>query len=326
MKNYQVILIGGFGRSGTAAIHELLRSHKQIYALPGYEFRLLTDPDGLLSLKSAVVDNWNVFQADFALQRFIKLHRVLGSYWKAPYIGSNYSNHLGRTYSIALRKMISELNVGSYKGIWAAKNSFINKIILKITKHNKWYINNHIYSCPNISEEKFYEITTKFIQNMHLDKLKTSNKKAILLNEPNTSQNPVEALNLTSSKHLIIVYRDPRDSFASFLNKDWSPHRLDIAVEFLRLVFNRWIKQKEFLNKIFLLEIKLEDLVFDQDHTIKRIEDFLQIEISKDMIIKSNYSPKKAHVGRWKSEFCKSDKEKINNAFSEILSYFGYEK
>ena len=78
---YPIILIGGFGRSGTGAIHQLLRAHDEIYALPHYEFRLLTDPDGLLSLKSAIVDNWNIFQADFALDRFINIYiRLINMY------------------------------------------------------------------------------------------------------------------------------------------------------------------------------------------------------------------------------------------------------
>ena len=78
---YPIILIGGYGRSGTQALHEIFIAHQDIYALPKYEFRLITDPDGLLSLESALVNNWTNWQVDFAIDRFKILYDNLGSKW-----------------------------------------------------------------------------------------------------------------------------------------------------------------------------------------------------------------------------------------------------
>jgi hypothetical protein len=324
MDKKKIVVIGGFGRSGTGAIHQLLRSHYRIYALPNYEFRLLTDPDGLINLKYSLVNNWNVFQTDFAIQRFISLANNLGDYWSGPYVFSTHSKEMGKSYFDALNDFLTNLKISKYKGLWAGKSNFINKIIMKLTNHNKYFINKYIYYCPNVTSSEFCAFSNKYINAMHADVLNRNENDIILLNEPNATQNILEVSKLTKSKHFIIVYRDPRDAFASFITKDWSPHNIEEATNFLKLVYERWFIQKELIDKKYLLEIKLEDLVNNTSDTIKSIENFLQINIDKNMVLKSNYSPEKAHVGRWETEFTSLEKEKINSSFSGILAKTGY--
>ncbi|SVE61109.1 uncharacterized protein METZ01_LOCUS513963, partial [marine metagenome] len=165
---YPIILIGGFGRSGTGAIHQLLRAHDEIYALPHYEFRLLTDPDGLLSLKSAIVDNWNIFQADFALDRFINIYNSLGNHYRGPYVRSNFKKYFDDSYNKALYQFLDELGIIEYNGLWAGKNTLIQKVILKMTNQKKMLIGNpKIRYCKNINQNSFYKATQHLMQNMH---------------------------------------------------------------------------------------------------------------------------------------------------------------
>ena len=324
MGKNKIIIIGGFGRSGTGAIHQLLRKHDNIYALPNYEFRLLTDPDGLINLKNLVTNNWNIFQSDFAIRRFIRLVNNLGNYWSGPYLFSSHSKEMKTAYYNALSEFLYDLQVNKYKGLWAGRSNFLNKIIMRFTNHNKNFINKHIYYCPNLTEKDFYSFSNKFIKNMHNDVLVENGKNIILLNEPNATQNILEVSKLTDSRHFIIIYRDPRDAFASFITKDWSPHSIDDAANFLKLVYERWFSQRELIKDEFIIEVKLEDLVNDFSNTIEKIEKFLKLKISRKLVSISNYDPGKTHIGRWKSDFNEFEKEKINKSFHEILIKTGY--
>ena len=322
---YPVILIGGFGRSGTGAMHQLLRAHNKIYALPNYEFRLLTDPDGLLSLKSAVVDNWNIFQVDFALNRFIKIYNKLGSNYSGPYVRSNFKKFFGKSYMEALDQFLIDLRLVEYTGLWAGKSKLRQKLILKITKQNKFLIGNpKIQYCNNLTKEDFFIISQKLVQRMHKNCMLDSNKSIILLNEPNSTQNVQNSMKLSGADKIIIVYRDPRDAFASFRTKDWSPTKISDAINYFKSVYNRWFIEKDKISKKNICEIKLESLVNDSSKQFGKLSEFLNIDIDMDLIEKSNFSPKNAHIGRWKNDFSIKEKDKINRAFSKILNYYDY--
>lgn len=91
----QPIFIGGTGRSGTTILAKILSQHNNVYKFP-IELRYLTDPDGLLSLKTALTVNWSFYQADFAVERFFKLmkqfsRRTFGAYphYNIPRLTSN---------------------------------------------------------------------------------------------------------------------------------------------------------------------------------------------------------------------------------------------
>jgi hypothetical protein len=322
---YPIILIGGFGRSGTGAIHQLLRAHDEIYALPHYEFRLLTDPDGLLSLKSAIVDNWNIFQADFAIDRFIKLYNNLGNNLLGPYVGSNFKKHFDESYLFAIDLFLKDLGVIKYNGLWAGKSNLLKKVILKLSNHNKKYIGNPmIRYCANKSSHTFFEATQSFVQNIHHNCMEKNNKSIILLNEPNSTQSPENCMNLSGSKKMLVVCRDPRDSFASFISKDWTPNKINDSITFFKSVYTRWLKEKEKINDENIFEVKLEMLVKDPEAVIKNISDFIEIDITLKQLDNSKYSAENAHVGRWENDFTIYEKNIINTEFKEILNYYNY--
>ena len=57
MSNFiQPIFIGGTGRSGTTILSKLLNQVDSVYTIP-QEIRFITDPDGILSLKHALVSD-----------------------------------------------------------------------------------------------------------------------------------------------------------------------------------------------------------------------------------------------------------------------------
>ncbi len=67
-----IVIVAGLGASGSSAVVDLLQEVDTYYVMPN-EFRIFSDPDGLMSLESALVDNWTIYQSDMAIKRFRQL-------------------------------------------------------------------------------------------------------------------------------------------------------------------------------------------------------------------------------------------------------------
>jgi len=63
------IFIGGTGRCGTRAVRRALGRHPEISALPA-EFRIFSDPGGLVDLYAALTHEWTPVRAGIALRVF----------------------------------------------------------------------------------------------------------------------------------------------------------------------------------------------------------------------------------------------------------------
>ena len=93
----QIIIGGGFGSSGLSALMDLLREVEGVFITP-QEFAMFNDPDGLISLESAILDNWSIFQGNVAITRFRNLALALNKKYRNPYPGLAYSRYLGKAF------------------------------------------------------------------------------------------------------------------------------------------------------------------------------------------------------------------------------------
>ncbi|MDP6461567.1 MAG: sulfotransferase [Gemmatimonadota bacterium] len=320
-----VVLLGGFGRSGTGGVLRLLSPHPDIYATP-YELRLLTDPDGLLSLESALIDNWTPWQADFAIDRFRRLAKTMGRTWGSAYTRSNYSGRFGPHYAEAVDALLERLVSFSYQGIWAGRATLLNKVLLRLTGHRRYSFNSReIFFAQEVDREGFHRVTREFIQTLYEGVAGEKGANRILINEPFVTQAPGRCMEMTGSTRLIVACRDPRDSFGSFQTRDWSPRGLSEAVEFQSSVHRRWLEQRSRLPSEQVLQVRLEDLAADRDSVVRSLEKFLGLEISPETIANTGFSAAKAHVGRWKKQFSEDQQKLVTESFREILTAYGYE-
>lgn len=319
------VLLGGFGRSGLGAINDLLLPHPEILATP-YELRLLTDPDGLLSLESALIDNWTAWQADFAIARFRELARNMYGKWRGTYVGSGYGGRFGVDYRRAVDTFLGHLVSFSYRGVWAGRATLWNKGLLRLTKPRRYFFNSaKVFFAPEQTRDAFHTHTREFLRNLYRGAVAAKGATQVVINEPFVSQCAARCLQLAGSTRLLIVTRDPRDSFGSFRTRDWSPQKLAQAVEFQKRAQQRWLRQRAELPASLFLELKLEDLVSDPPTVIERLERFLEIRIPPEVVAQSRFSPERAHVGRWKKQFDRAEQKLIHDALSEILREYGYE-
>jgi len=322
-EDLEILLLGGFGRSGLGAINQMLAPHPEVFATP-YEQRLVTDPDGLLSLESALTDNWTPWQADFAIARFRALTRNLAGKWTGTYVTSAYRERFGADYERAVDRFLDRLVSFSYRGVWAGRATLPNKALLRATRPRRFRFNTAtIHFAPERTKEEFREASRELVADIYRGV--AAGKRRIVVNEPFVSQSPARCLQVTGAARLVVVTRDPRDSFGSFHTRDWSPQELAQAVEFQRGAQQRWLRQRNALPPDVFLELKLEDLAADHAAVIRRLEAFLGIEIPPDVVAASRFSPERAHVGRWKKQFSAAEREMVNGAFAEILREYGYE-
>ena len=89
-KTPQIIIGAGFGSSGLSAFINLLDEIDGFYTTP-QDFAMFNDPDGIISLESAIIDNWSIFQGNVALRRFKKFANVLSKKYVSPYPNLDYS-------------------------------------------------------------------------------------------------------------------------------------------------------------------------------------------------------------------------------------------
>jgi len=135
MIDSKLILLGGFGRSGTTGIRELLRGHPDITSSKKSEFRMLTDPGGLISLKNVFVDNWTFWRGDHAIHEFNDFCKNLNSKWFGGYALSNFKVEFYGNFEEANKQLLDHLVLSSYNGIWGKHANIFNKSLLLLPSY-----------------------------------------------------------------------------------------------------------------------------------------------------------------------------------------------
>lgn len=326
MINPKLILLGGFGRSGTTGIRELLKGHSDIISTDKSELRILTDPGGFISLKNVFVDNWTFWRGDQAIHDYKKICKNLNSKWFGGYAFSNFKTQFYGNFQKANKQLLDNIVLSSYEGLWAKNTTIFNKSLLRILNHKRpKFINKKIFNTSPMDYSQFKDLTRNYFNTLVEKKLHNENASMYIIDEPFISQNPLECLEMTGAHKLIIVLRDPRDTFVSFKGRDWSPKEKEYSLNLLKSVYSYWLMKKEKLSKEIYLELKFEDIVTNFSQTYNKLCHFVNISPIADILTKTNFDFQKAHIGRWKLELSMEEQEDLNNYFSELLVLLGYQ-
>ena len=326
MIDSKLILLGGFGRSGTTGIRELLRGHPDITSSKKSEFRMLTDPGGLISLKNVFVDNWTFWRGDHAIHEFNDFCKNLNSKWFGGYALSNFKVEFYGNFEEANKQLLDHLVLSSYNGIWGKHANIFNKSLSwLLNKKRLKLINRKIYITDPIDYSQFKKFTRDYFNTLIKKKLHNEGASMYILDEPFISQNPKECIEITGANKLIIVLRDPRDVFQSFQGRDWSPKEKKHSLILLKSVYSYWLKKKKQLPEELYFELKFEDIANDFSKTYNELCLFLNIKHIPNILSQTNFNFKKAHIGRWKHELSMEEQEDMNNYFSELLALLGYQ-
>ena len=319
----QNIFIGGTGRSGTTILSKALNQSNDIYAIP-QEIRFITDPDGLISLKHALVSDWSKFHSDLSMERFLRLMDNLKTRYKGRYPNHGISEIVTEEFYESWVKEFSNYFISyTIKDGWAARTNLLNKSLLKIFGKNSFttIFLEHSYYCNPQSFNNFVKLSGDFVQEFFNQVALLNNAKIIVEHTPSNLIHSDFILEMVPNSKLIHIYRDPRDVLCSYKVQDWGSSQLENNIEWLNDVLSQWKIKKESIAPDQFIEIAFEDLIFSYDSQIKKINDFLGIKSNGKL---PTIDLSKHNIGRWKKDLNEKEIFISNNKLKTIINDYGY--
>lgn len=296
--NKKIIVPTGYMGSGSSAVTDILREYKGIDTKNAdYEYIFLHMPDGVFDLEDKLLLNNNALRSDEAIKNF--RNKISDLYSLRGWWPGNYKKYVSDNFLNIVDKYIQKIKFDSFNGVWyyhekyrgykLYKRAIINRILKLFNKPPK--LDNFNIEYTFVKPDKFYKYTGEFIKDFVLE-LNKDNKDSVVLDQLLLPHNVYRLDKYT--KHLdikvVIVERDPRDVF--IMNKYiWPKKSLQVLYPEDVYKFCRYYKEmreNEIKNNYDALRIKFEDLIFNYDNSIKRIENYLNLS-PNDHIAKRKY-------------------------------------
>lgn len=302
-----IVAVQGLGYSGSGAIIDLLREYDDCLvhgmaeggskAQPADddfgEIVLIKDIGGLMDLDS-VIDTPATIFGDAALKRFAysASHDVLYR------LGGKYKEYIFAFFD-ALVDDVSRDIPGSVAGL-------IPRI-----RDNRFVM--HEYA-----KEEFYQLCQRFLYSI-FNQQYNGNSKYLVLDQALyvTTHGVKYCSNFIPNMKNIVVWRDPRDRYviAKRQNIQWMPH--DTVEQYIE--HTKSLYQPMDINSKEYLSIRFEDLIWDYDKTITKIEKYLNLGEHKRPMSCLDTSISCKNIGMWKNaeDIPQKDFEKIYEALRE---------
>jgi len=320
----EILFITGTGRSGSNILKKIFSHHPDIASLP-FEYRFTIDPDGVLDFYNSYPSSWSPYGADHKIKRLesflLSLSEQTDEKRKKvealkntdklqltgpPYAGWELNKHIPG-YASFVAELIEELSAFKHPGVWPGTPEGVE--------------NNRMYFAPPMSKEELKPMVRSFLQKC-FQSIRNHQKKSIL-QEDNT-HNLLYARDLLSmfpEGKMIHIVRDPRDVISSLKTQRWTPNNIPDLITWYINVMEQWKKQKPGLKPDQFVEIRFEDLIANQEKTIRELCAFLGIEFDANML---NLDLSKHNIGRYKQDLSPAEIEEIETNCAEIIAHFNF--
>lgn len=320
MSELRFLDVSGVGNSGKSALVDLLREFDGIY-VPHFqfEFDIIRVPGGLLDLRHALLEDWSPVRSHEAISRFRKKFVTMGlspKPWDIPKLlkssGQRYERHFGEQYFKLFEEFLESLVLASYRAEWPYQElefSGSQRLAFRLARRFG-FREAVLHNVLLVSGAEFDQKLQNVFQRL-FEPLLSATEKTVVLNNGIEPFNPEPGLNmLGSSSRQIVVVRDPRDIYASGLNKTHGEvktlqasdndgfNKGFLATDDIRLFCERMKLHLQNLPKTEgprVLKIWFEDLVTNPELTNQKVADFLELDL--------------AHHSR-KGEFLKPEKSR----------------
>lgn len=281
------MLIGacGYGATGSSVVSDLLREYDEVQVYDKYEFWLSYRVDGLEDLEYHLMKQYSKGEScDAAINRFLRKSKS----YMVPFINKPCK---GKKFYQLSKQFINEITQFEFKGLYthevcsgyvikdvfafASKKIFMPKIIEKIVGHRVY-----VWPCAikrySIEPENFYTAVQRYTSSV-LEAMGADLSKPICLDQPFSGNNPECSMKFYKDAKAIVVDKDPRDLFlAGKYTKDpnfkFSP--IDDVEKFIIYYKNM---RRHYGESQDVLRIRFEDLIYNYDESISKIENFLGI-------------------------------------------------
>ena len=284
----RIIVPTGYMGSGSSAITDLIAEYKDCdNKNKSFEYVFLHCPDGLFDLEDKLLLGNNALRSDEAIRTFESCMKDL--YDRKYYWVGNYKNILSEKFYDITKKYINKITQFNFYGFWYTHEKTDNKMFWKLCVNKMIKILSFKKIEPKkvlkysdgmrmsyIKKEEFYKESSKYIYEVLNEISKDDN---LVLDQLLLPYNLYRADNYFGDElKVIVVERDPRDVF--LLNKYiWQqrnncvPMPLEVN-EFCE--FYRNMRESEIITTSDkVLRIKFEDLIYQYDRTVEKIEKFM---------------------------------------------------
>lgn len=321
--------------SGSSALTDLVSEYDGIKSLTEYEFRFVHDIDGIADLEYHLVDCHNRHNSGHALKRFWKLcqfnHGTGFIERYEPYFGGNYLN-LSKEYVDGLTDFCFK---GYWFGDWYDKGrmfyyakSLQNKIYRKL-KIKRSVMPHEITLASHPTREKFLNITRQYIQKL-MEAANPENKPILMMDQILPSSNINKCLRyFPDDTKLVIVTRDPRDVFFSekfVWHEDVAPHDPELFCKWFNYTHSSNCEEIPNPEKVIL--INFEDLIYNYENMVSRIEKFLDLKPENHSRPFKGLNPKRSfgNTQLWKKFEDQESLRIIEKNLPQYLYDFGEKK
>ena len=283
-----------FGSSGSSVVADYLAECDDAFVFDRFEFNFITEPDGIEDLEyHLVMRNSRTGSSIYAIQRFRKLVRKHSLGW------SKLTKTSQERIMELTEEYISGLTQVKYKG-------FSPKIDKKHSDLIEHYLGNAIirqrlvyglekkgiikenfdfypldYVEISIKPKNFYELTKKYLRTLLEEMGFDFSKKIVLLDQAFSGNDPAKSFSFFDDVCAIVVDRDPRDMYIFAKKVLLSKGRFmptDSVENFI--AYYRALRDgqpyKEPNPRI--LKLQFEELVYNYDESVGKIDAFLGIE------------------------------------------------
>lgn len=299
-----VIGLCGFGYSGSGAVYDLLREYSGLTVTQDCEMSFVYRPDGITDLQYHLFHPVRFFSSDYAIKRFNnKIHKFFRNHpevWGLKDYNGIYK--LTEAYLDSLADV-------KWKGWWSQDAAYLegssflvyrllNKLTapfpaLNIKIQKKFYFRDMFLSvCP----KDFVEKTQKYLVDLYSILGYDIENETVILNQAFSADNPTASSVFYKNAKAIVVDKDPRDLYLllkkeSFRDCSWTP--TDNVMDFVKY-YNLMRRDYQDINKEVDLLIKMEDLIYEYDSSIAKIEDYLGVEKDRHIHPLKYFVPKKS--------------------------------
>lgn len=326
------IMVNGYGCTGSSAVVDYLREFDCVRVpIVEKEFRIISDPYGIIDLDRALNNSIDPLNEDIAIKKFAWM---TSKYIKKPGrftdVRCGYIDEFGENIKIQTDKYVSSLIGRSYEGYWwymdmekSAMQIFGKKVLRKLRiKDFETY--EKINLCT-LSEKEFIELTREYLNSLFLPFVKNKIDDYLVLDNSLPATHPSYADRYFGEYKMINVERDPRDIYANLSKKKLligyyssKTHDPSLFVEWYRKMRQNQEKSSK------VMTVWFEDFVTDYDSMKKKICSFLSIPEEKNTMSRKFFNPDSSitDVGLWKKYPFKDEIDYIASKLADCL----YEK
>lgn len=323
----------GYGATGSSVLTDLLSEYDGVQLYDSFEFVVAYRVDGLQDLEYHLMKQYaKCASGDYAIKRFLDWTRC----YKTPFINKPCD---GKIFEQLSKDYIEKIRQLEYKGVetadilsgnvvknifaFASKKVLMPKVIERILKKPSF-----IWPCRTlnycIEPSNFYDESKKYINSI-LRAMGADLTKPICLDQPFEGNCPEQSFPFFDDPYAVVIDRDPRDLYFDekyTTSPDGKFFPRTNVQDFVAYYRNM---RKHVSDNPRVLRIRFEELIYEYDSSVKKIEDFLHLGEHKRP--KTGFNPERSINNTQQIRLHPNDKAEIEYIEKELPEFlFPFEK